>query len=141
MSSPALQTDDKSLHLQLRFKVKGRAMRIGEIAKRSGLSPSRIRFYEAHGLLPKAGRGENGYRDYPADIVETLSLIDQAQGLGFTLNEIRSALAQGGGNPPTKPEMLAALRGKLAAINQHIEEATLRRHCILALIAKFEGGC
>jgi MerR family copper efflux transcriptional regulator len=113
-------------------------MRIGEAAQRSGLSPSRIRFYEARGLLPDAGRSANGYRDYPAGIVETLSLIDHAQELGFTLTEIKSALDQSGGDAPSKTEMLAALRRKLVTLEQHIEEVTRRRKRIVELIAKFE---
>lgn len=113
-------------------------MRIGEIAQRSGVAPSRIRFYEANGLLPKPARSYNGYRDYPASAVETLGLIDQAQGLGFTLSEIKSALTQGGGNRPTKQHMLVALQDKLVALNLHLEEVTRRRQQVIALITKFE---
>jgi DNA-binding transcriptional MerR regulator len=113
-------------------------MRIGEIAQRSGAAPSRIRFYEAHGLLPKPARRDNGYRDYPASAIETLSLIDQAQGLGFTLGEIKSALTQAGGRRPSNQHMLAALRGKLVALDLHLKEVTRRRRQVIALIAKFE---
>jgi len=35
-------------------------MKIGEIAKRAGVSASRIRFYEAQGILPPAPRGAGG---------------------------------------------------------------------------------
>ncbi len=115
-------------------------MRIGEIALRSGVAASRIRFYETHGLLPKPPRGDNGYRDYAAGAVETLTLIDQAQRLGFTLGEIKSALTQGGGNLPTRQHMLEALRDKLVALDQHLEEVTRRRLQVIALIAKYEAG-
>lgn len=114
-------------------------MRIGEIAQRSGVAPSRIRFYEANGLLPKPRRSDNGYRDYPASLLETLNLIDQAQGLGFTLSEIKSALIQGGGKQPSKQHMLVALRGKLVALNLHIKDVTRRRQQVIALIKKFEA--
>jgi MerR family copper efflux transcriptional regulator len=113
-------------------------MRIGELARRSDLSVSRIRFYEANGLLPKAERRENGYRDYPDAALETLHLIEGAQNLGFSLKEIRARLAQAGPNPPSKDDMLDALRSKLASLEQHIEEVTLRRQRIVELIAKFE---
>lgn len=83
-------------------------------------------------------RSDNGYRDCPASAVETLGLIDQAQGLGFTLSEIKSALTQGGGNRPTKQHMLVALRDKLVALNLHLEEVTRRRQQVIALITKFE---
>lgn len=64
-------------------------MRIGELSRRSGLSPSRIRFYEACGLLKGVSRGPNGYRAYPAPAVLTLRLIVAAQDAGFSLEEIR----------------------------------------------------
>ncbi|MES2065767.1 MAG: MerR family transcriptional regulator [Pseudomonadota bacterium] len=40
------------------------------------------------GLIPLAVRGENGYRNYSSDILETLTFIHQAQDLGFTLDEV-----------------------------------------------------
>jgi DNA-binding transcriptional MerR regulator len=39
-------------------------MRVSELARRVGVRPSAIRFYESSGLLPAPGRGANGYRDY-----------------------------------------------------------------------------
>jgi DNA-binding transcriptional MerR regulator len=114
-------------------------MRIGEIAQRSGVAPSRIRFYEANGLLPKPRRSDNGYRDYPACVLETLNLIDQARNLGFTLGEIKSTLTQGEGKRPTKQHMLVALRDKLVALNRHIKEVTRRRQQVIALIKTFEA--
>ena len=47
-------------------------MKIGELARRTGLAPSRIRFYEASGLIA-AQRQSNGYRDYPAEAEQTLA--------------------------------------------------------------------
>ncbi len=114
-------------------------MRIGELARRSELSTSRIRFYEAHGLLPKAERSDNGYRDYPDSVLETLGLIRGAQDLGFSLSEIRAGLAQSSPNPPSKVDLIEALRSKLASLDQHIEEVTLRRARIVHLIEKLEN--
>ena len=67
-------------------------MNIGEVAKRSGLNPSRIRFYEAKGLLKAVVRKANGYRDYPADALLILNIITSAQRAGFSLEEIRGIL-------------------------------------------------
>src|SRR5476649_2122111 len=49
-----------ALHLRPRLKVKGPAMKIGELSKQTGVSPSRIRFYEAEGVIPRADRAANG---------------------------------------------------------------------------------
>ncbi|GAA4487036.1 MerR family transcriptional regulator [Gluconacetobacter asukensis] len=67
-------------------------MKIGELAQRSGLTPSRIRFYERIGLLKAVDRKANGYRSYPAEAVTILGLIALAQGAGFSLDEIRALL-------------------------------------------------
>lgn len=67
-------------------------MRIGELAKITGLAPSRIRFYEASGLIQSVERKANGYRDYSDDAVWILEMITSAQAAGFTLDEIRHLL-------------------------------------------------
>ena len=70
-------------------------MKIGELAKATGLAPSRIRFYEAEGLIGRAPRKDNGYRDYPPEAALSLKLIERAQQLGFSLAQIRRVLPQG----------------------------------------------
>ncbi|TAL54554.1 MerR family transcriptional regulator [Pandoraea sp.] len=67
-------------------------MKIGELAKLSGLAASRIRFYEAQGLLPPAQRQSNGYREYDPQTLTRLEIINCAQGAGFSLEEIRAVL-------------------------------------------------
>ncbi|MCQ9153992.1 MerR family transcriptional regulator [Acidomonas methanolica] len=67
-------------------------MKIGDLAKRTGLAPSRIRFYESIGLLKTVDRKANGYRSYPPDAAVILGLIATAQKAGFTLDEIRVLL-------------------------------------------------
>lgn len=67
-------------------------MNIGELAQRSGLSASRIRYYESIGLLKAARRRANGYRTYPPEAVLVLDVIASAQRAGFSLDEIRALL-------------------------------------------------
>ncbi|CAI8818244.1 MerR family transcriptional regulator [Pseudomonas sp. IT-P395] len=67
-------------------------MKIGELAKISGLAPSRIRFYEASGLINSVGRKANGYRDYAPETEWILQIITSAQSAGFSLEEIRQLL-------------------------------------------------
>ena len=92
-------------------------MRIGELARRSGLSTSRIRFYEAKGLLTAVSRKSNGYRQYPADALTVLGVIVGAQRTGFSLNEIRQVLPADVGKWRHR-ELLGALRRKVADIEQ-----------------------
>lgn len=67
-------------------------MKIGELARQTGLATSKIRFYERIGLLKTVDRRANGYRTYPPQAVLILGLITTAQRAGFTLDEIRTLL-------------------------------------------------
>jgi DNA-binding transcriptional MerR regulator len=61
---------------------------IGEVARRTGKAPSAIRYYEEIGLLPEPVR-ISGRRQYEAEVVRTLAVIETAQRAGLTLDEIR----------------------------------------------------
>jgi len=67
-------------------------MKIGELAAESGLSASKIRFYESVGLLRKVERQRNGYREYPPEALLVLEIIASATRAGFTLEEVRHCL-------------------------------------------------
>jgi DNA-binding transcriptional MerR regulator len=134
-------------------------MQIGEIARRTGLTPDAIRFYERNALLPPPPRTSGGFRSYAETDVDTLSFVRRTQSLGFTLAEIRQLLALRGTKPqPCAPvrrrlgRKLTDVRGKLAAL-RHLEEeltAALRacnrgarrssRRCPLLSEAKLRRG-
>src|ERR1700694_6062012 len=69
----------------------GKIMQIGELAKGSGLTAPRIRFYEEQGLL-NATRQANGYRTYSSDALVTLNIIISAQRAGFALEDVSGLL-------------------------------------------------
>jgi MerR family transcriptional regulator, copper efflux regulator len=127
------------LQLKPKFKVKEILMRIGELSRRTGISTSRIRFYEKHDVLPKPARNGNGYRTYPETAAKILELIDTAQQLGFSLNEIRAGLSEAAPNLPSHVAMVKALRSKLDQIDQHMKDVRARRRQIVKLLKeKFE---
>jgi MerR family transcriptional regulator, redox-sensitive transcriptional activator SoxR len=64
---------------------------IGEVARRSGLAPSALRFYEDVGLVASE-RTTGGHRVYPRHVLRRLGVIRIAQRLGLSLDEIRDAL-------------------------------------------------
>ncbi|WP_248796264.1 MerR family transcriptional regulator [Pseudomonas sp. MWU13-2105] len=99
-------------------------MKIGELALRSGLAASKIRFYEAQGLIRKVQRQANGYREYPVEVLQTLSIIQCAQQAGFSLEELRALVpvAETGGlghevmvdSLERKIEQIEAMQARLA---------------------------
>jgi len=67
-------------------------MRIGELARRTGLAPTALRYYEQLGLLSEAERTPSGYRSYTDAAVDRLAFIRSAQAVGLTLAEVREVL-------------------------------------------------
>ena len=90
------------------------AMNIGELAKQSGLAASRIRFYEAEGLISQVGRQANGYRRYAAEALQTLQLIQSAQQAGFTLQELKALMPTPGEHK--REALIEALERKVQQI-------------------------
>jgi len=66
-----------------------RIFTVGELARRTGLRPSAIRFYERRGIIPRPMRLPNGYRVYEEQALSWIALIRNAQALGITLREAR----------------------------------------------------
>jgi MerR family copper efflux transcriptional regulator len=68
-------------------------MTIGRLAKEAGVNIDTIRYYERHGLLPRATRRESGYREYAHADVARLTFIRRAKELGFSLSDISELLS------------------------------------------------
>ncbi len=69
------------------------ALGIGQLAKRGGVGIDTVRYYERNGLLAPRTRLASGYRRYGDIELARLRFIRRAQGLGFTLKEIKQLLA------------------------------------------------
>lgn len=108
-------------------------MKIGELAQQTGLAPSKIRFYEAQGLIGTVDRSLGGYRQYPARTKQVLELVILAQQAGFSLAEIRTLVAQQGKGPVGHDVMLSGLRKKLAEI-EALQEKLAETHAGLRLV-------
>ena len=69
------------------------ALTIGEVAERSGVATSALRFYEAEGLI-HSERTDSGHRRYPRAVIRRVAFIVFAQKIGLSLDEIRTELAK-----------------------------------------------
>ncbi|MGZ8502363.1 MAG: MerR family transcriptional regulator, partial [Candidatus Limnocylindrales bacterium] len=58
-------------------------MRVSELARRAGIAPSAVRWYESVGILPPATRQANGYREYAEDDLARLRLVVSLRRLGL----------------------------------------------------------
>jgi DNA-binding transcriptional MerR regulator len=71
-----------------------RTLRIGELARASGLTPDTLRYYERLGLLAAAQRTAGNFRAYDAATLDRLRFIKTAQSHGLSLREIGELLAR-----------------------------------------------
>lgn len=90
---------------------------IAEVAEKTGLAPSALRFYEKKGLLESSGR--NGLRrTYAPEVLARLELINCARRAGFSIAEISRFLVATPGD--------TALRAKMAEKVQELDEDITR---------------
>ncbi len=69
-----------------------KGLKIGEVARLSGVGIETIRYYERQGLLAEPQRRPSGYRQYDQTVIARLAFIRHAKDLGFTLAEIGELL-------------------------------------------------
>ena len=67
-------------------------LKIGELAKQTGVAVGTLRYYESLGLLEPALRSSSGYRYYTVDAARQVQFIKKAQRLNFSLQEIQQIL-------------------------------------------------
>ena len=117
-------------------------MKIGELASRTGLRTSAIRYYESVGLLPPPHRS-GGQRRYPDDAVYRVLLIRFARNMGFTLGEIRVFLSGLRENAPVGPHWKKLAYRKIQEVEQTIERSlqlkSLLQHLLQCHCASLQG--
>jgi len=95
---------------------------IGEVARRSGVAASALRFYEERALI-RSERAGSGHRRYPRPVLRRIAFIIFAQRIGLTLDEIGAELAKlPPERAPTRRDWLRIARAWTARIDQRIAE-------------------
>ena len=100
----------------------GELLTIGEVARRSGVAASALRFYEERGLIASERAG-SGHRRYPRAVLRRIAFIVFAQRIGLTLDEIGAELARlPPDRAPTRRDWARLSSGWTARIDQRIAE-------------------
>src|ERR671911_1187220 len=136
----------EGLHSEPKMEIANhRRLKIGELARQTGLSIKTIRYYERRGLLEQPPRTEGGYRLYGREEVARLRFVQRAKLLGLTLEEIRelvelAARCNEGEIVPRLEEVLAA---KLQETERKMAELTAFRQNLLYYRERAEDlkGC
>ena len=93
---------------------------IGEVAARSGMAPSALRYYEEQGLIASS-RTSGGARRYPRSVLRRLAVIRAARNVGLPLPEVRSALESlPPGRPPTTADWARLSEGWRDRLDEQI---------------------
>lgn len=95
--------------------------RIGQVAKRVGMTVEGLRYYEKRGLLRPAERSRSGYRLYGESEIDRLRFIKAAQEMGFSLGEIEELLELRDGSDRSCGAMRQHLEAKLERVRHRIE--------------------
>lgn len=111
-------------------------LKIGEAAKRLGVNPRTIRFYESAGLLPPPKRTEHGYasagqRLFTPEDLRRLQFVKRARLLDLSLDQIRELveLTDAGCCGSARPYLKTLIREKLPELRRRIAELRrLERH-------------
>ena len=100
---------------------------IGQLAERSGVAPSAIRFYEARGLITSE-RTSGNQRRYPQSTLRRVAFVRSAQRVGLSLEEVADALATlPDGRTPTKADWHRLSRAWRPRLDAQIRRLELLR--------------
>jgi MerR family redox-sensitive transcriptional activator SoxR len=106
----------------LSWAVVSELLTIGEVAGRSGVASSALRFYEDRGLI-RSERAGSGHRRYPRSVLRRIAFIVFAQRVGLTLEEIGTELARlPPDRAPTRRDWSRLSRGWSERIDARIAE-------------------
>lgn len=114
------------------------AMTIGRAAKAAGVNVDTIRYYQRRELLEEPELPAGGQRQYGEDTIRRVRFIKRAQGLGFSLEEVRNLLELEDGDNCSRTRAIA-LR-KLQLIEERIADLSRMRESLGGLVALCSAG-
>jgi DNA-binding transcriptional MerR regulator len=123
----------------VRWSVLGGTFGIGEAARRAGVSPDLVRYYERVGVLPRAPRTAGGFRYYSDDTVARLLFVRNAIRFGFTSKELAGFLkARDSGRPPCHSVRAAGQR-LLNEMDDHLVRLHEAREAMAETLAAWDA--
>lgn len=113
-------------------------LKIGEVAKLSGVGIEALRFYERSGLLGRPSRTQRGYRLYDPEVLERLDFIKRAQVLGFSLDEIRQIISEKEAGESPCEAVRDIVRARLQELDEHMREMRRYRNELAVTLAEWD---
>ena len=113
--------------------------RIGEAAKRCGVSAANIRYYEAQGLLPAPPRSEGDYRLYSDADVHRLRFVKRARDLGFHMKQIAVLLGLWSDRSRASAEVKQLAQQHASELGERIAEMQAMQRTLQDLARRCHG--
>lgn len=114
-------------------------LRIGELARRSGVKLETIRYYERIGMVAGPPRTEHGYRIYSQDDVRAFAFVRRAREAGFTLADVRLLLKLRAAGGASCAETRGMASRHLALLDEKIADLMRHRRLLERAIARCAG--
>ena len=108
-------------HTFRRFDL-ARQFTISQLAKAGGIPTTTVRYYERIGLVEPEDRSYGNYRLYGDESLKKLKFIRAAQAVGFTLEDVKSLLADDHGDTPTCGSVQGLIEDRLADIEERLKD-------------------
>ena len=116
-------------------------MKIGELARRSGLSPHTLRYYERIGLLPKSPRLDSRHRDYDESTFNWIALLGRLKTTGMSIQQMLAYAALVKAGDATVAERRDLLVAHRERVCKHIENLQACLAVLDTKIANYSGTC
>ena len=113
-------------------------MNIGDVAKRSGLPPKTIRYYEDIGLINPKG-SDDGYRAFQDSDLHKLAFLGRARALGFSIEDCRNLVALYDDSTRESSQVKQIAKEHLGQIDEKIEQLQSMRNTLAHLVDACQG--
>ena len=114
-------------------------MKSGELSRLAGLSSDTLRHYERLGVLPTPPRTNGGYRDYPANSLDRVRLIQSALRVGFSLSELATILKMRDRGEVPCQRVRAIAGHKLSEVKKQIEDLLRMRDQLERIVKDWDA--
>lgn len=115
-----------------------KTLTIGQLADAAGVNVQTVRYYERRGLIEEPPRRPSGYREYPESDIDRIGFIRRAQGLGFTLNDIKELLSLRMAPGTTPAQVRDRVDSKIADVTEKIADLERIRGALTQMSAACE---
>ena len=95
---------------------------ISELAEAAGIPTTTLRYYERIHLVEPEDRSCGNYRLYGDQSLKKLNFIRAAQAIGFTLEDVKSLLADGKGKTPTCGNVQSLIEARLTDVEERLKD-------------------